>query len=263
MLNGDMLTDIDLTAQLAQHERTGAAGTLALCPVEDPSSYGLVRLNDDGTVHGLRREAVARPDRHEQHLRRRVRARALGARPARRRARTSRSSATSSRGWSATGSTATSPSGYWMDIGTPRALPRGHVRHPRGQRRDRGAGAAGRELPGGVDAGVETDGRVIPPALVERGVQDRGRARRSAAASCSSRRRHGRRRHASIERPSCCEGAEIGADCRCATASSAQASGSATTATISGWRRARRGRDRRRRQRRAQRCAALPGRDAA
>jgi mannose-1-phosphate guanylyltransferase len=50
MLNGDVLTDIDLTAQIAQHERTGATGTLALVPVEDPSSYGLVRLHDDGAV---------------------------------------------------------------------------------------------------------------------------------------------------------------------------------------------------------------------
>ena len=36
MLNGDVLTDIDLTAQLAQHERTGARATLALVPVDDP-----------------------------------------------------------------------------------------------------------------------------------------------------------------------------------------------------------------------------------
>src|SRR3712207_4969993 len=36
MLNGDVLTDIDLTAQMEQHERTGAKGTLALIPVEDP-----------------------------------------------------------------------------------------------------------------------------------------------------------------------------------------------------------------------------------
>jgi mannose-1-phosphate guanylyltransferase len=50
MLNGDVLTDIDLTAQLAQHERTGATGTLALVPVPDPSSYGLVKLHDDGAV---------------------------------------------------------------------------------------------------------------------------------------------------------------------------------------------------------------------
>jgi mannose-1-phosphate guanylyltransferase len=50
MLNGDVLTDIDLSAQLAQHERTGARGTLALIPVEDPSAYGLVRRNPDLSV---------------------------------------------------------------------------------------------------------------------------------------------------------------------------------------------------------------------
>jgi mannose-1-phosphate guanylyltransferase len=44
MLNGDVLTDLDLTAQIAQHEATGARATLALTPVEDPSAYGLVRL---------------------------------------------------------------------------------------------------------------------------------------------------------------------------------------------------------------------------
>src|SRR5689334_7507499 len=45
MLNGDILADLDLTAQLAQHEATGARATLALYPVEDPSAYGLVRLD--------------------------------------------------------------------------------------------------------------------------------------------------------------------------------------------------------------------------
>src|SRR5436190_20121179 len=50
MLNGDVLTDIDLTEQLAQHERTGAVATLALTPVEDPSAYGLVRTRGAGEV---------------------------------------------------------------------------------------------------------------------------------------------------------------------------------------------------------------------
>src|SRR5919205_3560617 len=50
MLNGDVLTDIDLTGQIAQHERTGAQATLALTPVEDPSAYGLVRTAQDGAV---------------------------------------------------------------------------------------------------------------------------------------------------------------------------------------------------------------------
>ena len=50
MLNGDVLTDIDLTAQIEQHESTGATGTLALVPVADPSNYGLVRLDDERRV---------------------------------------------------------------------------------------------------------------------------------------------------------------------------------------------------------------------
>lgn len=58
MLNGDVLTDIDLTAQLDQHERTGARATLALVAVEDPSAYGLVRLADDRAVT----EFVEKPD---------------------------------------------------------------------------------------------------------------------------------------------------------------------------------------------------------
>jgi mannose-1-phosphate guanylyltransferase len=50
MLNGDVLTDIDLTAQLAAHERSGARATLALVEVDDPSAYGLVRRNPDDSV---------------------------------------------------------------------------------------------------------------------------------------------------------------------------------------------------------------------
>ena len=53
MLNGDQLTDIDLTAQLRQHERTGARATIALIAVEDPSAYGLVRRRDDLSVSGF------------------------------------------------------------------------------------------------------------------------------------------------------------------------------------------------------------------
>jgi mannose-1-phosphate guanylyltransferase len=50
MLNGDQLTDIDLTAQLRQHELTGARATIALIAVEDPSAYGLVRQRGDLSV---------------------------------------------------------------------------------------------------------------------------------------------------------------------------------------------------------------------
>lgn len=50
MLNGDVLTDIDLTRQIEQHARTGASGTLALVCVPDPRAYGLVRADDHGRV---------------------------------------------------------------------------------------------------------------------------------------------------------------------------------------------------------------------
>jgi mannose-1-phosphate guanylyltransferase len=55
--NGDILTDIDLGAQLAAHERSGALATIALIPVEDPTAYGLVRCERDGAV----REFVEKP----------------------------------------------------------------------------------------------------------------------------------------------------------------------------------------------------------
>jgi mannose-1-phosphate guanylyltransferase len=53
VLNGDVLTDIDLTAELEQHRRTGARATLALHPVEDTSSYGVVPTAEDGRVEAF------------------------------------------------------------------------------------------------------------------------------------------------------------------------------------------------------------------
>ena len=50
MLNGDVLTDIDLTEQIEQHERTSAKATLALVAVPDPTNYGLVRIGEDAAV---------------------------------------------------------------------------------------------------------------------------------------------------------------------------------------------------------------------
>ncbi len=53
VLNGDVLTDLDLTALQRQHAETGAVITLALYPVEDPTSYGLVRTGPNGEVLGF------------------------------------------------------------------------------------------------------------------------------------------------------------------------------------------------------------------
>jgi mannose-1-phosphate guanylyltransferase len=53
VLNGDVLTDIDLTGELERHERTGARATLALYPVEDTSSYGVVPTDEEGRVEAF------------------------------------------------------------------------------------------------------------------------------------------------------------------------------------------------------------------
>ncbi len=49
-LNGDVLTDLDLTALLRAHEERRARATLGLYPVEDSSAYGLVDCDGAGTV---------------------------------------------------------------------------------------------------------------------------------------------------------------------------------------------------------------------
>ncbi len=50
VLNGDVLCDLDLTAQIGQHEKTGARATIALYPVNDPTGYGLVHRHEDGEI---------------------------------------------------------------------------------------------------------------------------------------------------------------------------------------------------------------------
>jgi mannose-1-phosphate guanylyltransferase len=51
--NGDILTDLDIGALAAAHRLSGALGTLTLTPVEDPSAFGLVRLEDDRRVEAF------------------------------------------------------------------------------------------------------------------------------------------------------------------------------------------------------------------
>jgi mannose-1-phosphate guanylyltransferase len=50
VLNGDVLTDLDVGAFVAFHERTGAEGTIALHKVADPARYGVVPTDKDGRV---------------------------------------------------------------------------------------------------------------------------------------------------------------------------------------------------------------------
>jgi mannose-1-phosphate guanylyltransferase len=53
-LNGDILTDLDLTAMLASHEDKGAAVTIALHHVDDARAFGLVATDDEGRIEEFR-----------------------------------------------------------------------------------------------------------------------------------------------------------------------------------------------------------------
>jgi len=53
VLNGDVLTDFDLTAEVDFHARAGALATLALVAVDDTSSYGLVPTAAGGEVEAF------------------------------------------------------------------------------------------------------------------------------------------------------------------------------------------------------------------
>ena len=61
VVNGDVLTDLDLTALVAFHRERGAEGTIALHPVADPSAFGVVPTDDDGRVTAF----VEKPPRDE------------------------------------------------------------------------------------------------------------------------------------------------------------------------------------------------------
>jgi mannose-1-phosphate guanylyltransferase len=50
VVNGDVLTDLDIAALVRFHRDRGAEGTLHLTPVDDPSAYGVVDSDADGRV---------------------------------------------------------------------------------------------------------------------------------------------------------------------------------------------------------------------
>jgi NDP-sugar pyrophosphorylase family protein len=55
IVNGDTLTDVDVSALLDTHRRSGAAVTMALIPNPRPDKYGGVAVSDDGFVTGFSR----------------------------------------------------------------------------------------------------------------------------------------------------------------------------------------------------------------
>jgi mannose-1-phosphate guanylyltransferase len=61
VVNGDILTDVDLTALVAFHDERGAEGTIHLFPVDDPSRFGVVPTDEKGRVTAF----VEKPPRDE------------------------------------------------------------------------------------------------------------------------------------------------------------------------------------------------------
>lgn len=61
VINGDVITDLNVTALVNFHRSKGAEATIALHPVEDPSRFGVVPTHDDGRVMAF----VEKPPRDE------------------------------------------------------------------------------------------------------------------------------------------------------------------------------------------------------
>ncbi|HJR26035.1 MAG TPA: NDP-sugar synthase [Acidimicrobiales bacterium] len=61
VVNGDVLTDLDVTDLIARHDAAGAEATLALHRVEDPSAFGVVPTRPDGRVLAF----IEKPPRDE------------------------------------------------------------------------------------------------------------------------------------------------------------------------------------------------------
>jgi mannose-1-phosphate guanylyltransferase len=167
MLNGDVLTDIDLTAQIAQHEETRALATLALVPVEDPTAYGLVPLNRDRSV----REFVEKPtaDAIDTNM---ISAGAyvlersiLELIPPGRKVSIEREIWPQLVGAGLYGFPADA---YWLDIGTPERYLQGTFDILEGNVETAVTDRLGADY---VDVAehVEAAGRIVPPAIVERG----------------------------------------------------------------------------------------------
>jgi NDP-sugar pyrophosphorylase family protein len=61
VFNGDVLTQVDLTAVIALHRERRAKATIVLTPVENPSAYGLVETDAAGNIQRF----LEKPNPHE------------------------------------------------------------------------------------------------------------------------------------------------------------------------------------------------------
>ena len=176
VVNGDLLTDLDLTAHMEAHAERDAVASLALYPVDDPSSYGLVRRGEDGAVTGfLEKPDPSEIDTDEVNAGAYVLERAVADLiPAGRAVSIEREIFPRLVGQGLYGMRL---DGYWKDIGTPQRyleatwdILAGAVATEVADRVDR-AGL-------GVDANAEVDAEATleAPALIERGARVAGAA---------------------------------------------------------------------------------------
>jgi mannose-1-phosphate guanylyltransferase len=209
MLNGDVLSDMNLSEQIAQHEKTGARGTLALVPVDDPSAYGLVRLEEDRSVrefvekpspdaidtnlisagaYVLERDVVdlIEPDRNVS-IEREIWPQLVG-----------------------DGLYAFPHEAYWVDIGTPERYLQATFDLLEGTCRSSVTERLGDTFTA-IGPDVEVAGRVVPPAVVGRGTRIAAGAHVGSLAVLGDGVTVGE--GATIERSVVLQGAEIGAGC--------------------------------------------------
>jgi mannose-1-phosphate guanylyltransferase len=209
MLNGDVLTDIDLSKQIAQHEQTGASATLALVPVADPSAYGLVILEEDRSV----RDFLEKPSPEQVQsnlisagayvLQREV----LELVPPDRNVSIEREVWPLLVGKGLYGFPSDS---YWLDIGTPARYLQGTFDIIEGNVET----ALGERLGSdwlAIDAGAEVHGRVIPPAVLGRGARVAEGAHVGSLVVLGADVSVGA--HSKVERAVILDGAEIGEGC--------------------------------------------------
>jgi len=209
MLNGDVLTDIDLGQQIAQHEATGARATLALVPVPDPSAYGLVILREDHSVSDF----VEKPssDSVESNLI------SAGAYVLEREilelVAPDRNVSIEREVWPLLvddGLYGSPSESYWLDVGTPARYLQATFDIIEGN-----VATAVRERLGSdwlaIDQQAQSQGRVIPPAVLERGVRVAAGAHVGSLAVLAEDVTVGA--GATVERAVVLEGSQIGDGC--------------------------------------------------
>jgi len=171
VFNGDVLSDVDLSALAATHLEKGGMGTIFLTAVDDPSRYGLVELREDGSVASFLEKPgdwegtalinagvyVLEPEVLELIPRRRLFSIERGVFP-------KLASAGSLYGYV--------DRGYWRDIGTPDSYLQAHFDILSRQVDTAVAGLLGDQyLYLSPDAEVASSARVVPPCYIGEGVR--------------------------------------------------------------------------------------------